>query len=112
MTRPRYRGKAPMRPQIGMGVAGMHTGSHAAAIKNMSAESGFTEDQKQYLEGFIAGLANKRGILLPNVAPAAQLADATAASSHDPMAIHWEALDRVTAAGGKLVPEEIAKREK
>src|ERR1700720_3298200 len=78
----------------------------------MSANLGFTEDQKQYLEGFIAGLANKRGILLPNVAPSAQLADATAASSHDPMSIHWEALDRVTAAGGKLVPEEIAKREK
>jgi ferredoxin-nitrite reductase len=28
------------------------------------------------------------------------------------MAIHYEAQDRVIAAGGKLVPEEIAKREK
>jgi ferredoxin-nitrite reductase len=28
------------------------------------------------------------------------------------MAIHYEAQDRTTAAGGKLVPEEVAKREK
>ena len=38
----------------------------------MSADVGFTEDQKQYLEGFIAGVANKRGIVAcrnPNIEP-------------------------------------------
>jgi ferredoxin-nitrite reductase len=73
----------------------------------MTADQGFTEEQKQYLEGFIAAIANKRGIALPN--------GAAAGSNRypaDPMAIHYEAQDRTVAAGGKLVPEEVAKREK
>ena len=78
----------------------------------MSAEFGFTEDQKQYLEGFISGIANKRGISVPNAAPTAPLAGAATAASSDPVAIHWQAQDRAVVAGGKLVPEEIAKREK
>jgi ferredoxin-nitrite reductase len=78
----------------------------------MLADVGFTEDQKQYLEGFIAGVANKRGISLPNTAAPAPLADAARVASSDPMAIHWQAQDHAVAAGGKLVPEEIAKREK
>ena len=79
----------------------------------------FTEDQKQYLEGFIAGIATKRGISLPNGAaapspPAASSASGMADAGHapDPAAIHRAAQDRVLAAGGKLVPEELAKREK
>jgi ferredoxin-nitrite reductase len=83
----------------------------------MPENPGFTEDQKQYLEGFIAGLAKKRGIALPNgaAAPAAisPTADPTeAAPSDDPTLIHRFAQDRAVAAGGKLVPEELAKREK
>jgi len=34
----------------------------------MPQEPAFTEDQKQYLEGFIAGIARKSGISVPNEA--------------------------------------------
>src|ERR1700733_13050709 len=68
------------------------------------ADAGFTDEQKQYLEGFITAIANKRGIGVPSSASNPYPAD--------PMAIHYEAQDRVVAAGGKLVPEEVAKREK
>src|SRR6185437_11932040 len=78
----------------------------------MSSDSGFTEDQKQYLEGFIAAVANKRGVSLPNTAPSAQLAGAASGASNDPVVIHRQAQDRAVAEGGKLVAEEIAKREK
>src|SRR5437660_2559737 len=82
----------------------------------MPENPGFTEDQKQYLEGFIAGLAKKRGIALPNgAAPPAPDPAATAsepASGNDPTLIHRLAQDRAVAAGGALVPEEVAKRTK
>src|SRR3984957_5455839 len=74
----------------------------------MVAEQGFTEEQKQYLEGFITAIPNKGGTAVPNGAPAA----GTNPYPADPMALHYEAQDRTVAAGGKLVPEEIAKREK
>jgi ferredoxin-nitrite reductase len=74
----------------------------------MVAEQGFTEEQKQYLEGFITAIANKRGTAVPNGAPAA----GTNPYPADPMALHYEAQDRTVAAGGKLAPEEVAKREK
>ena len=32
----------------------------------MQQNPGFSEDQKEYLEGFIAALARKRGMALPN----------------------------------------------
>jgi ferredoxin-nitrite reductase len=77
----------------------------------MPQDPGFTEDQKQYLEGFIAALARKRGMPLPNAAaPAAQ--SPPSPTSADPTAIHTAAQNRAVAAGGKLVPEELAKREK
>jgi ferredoxin-nitrite reductase len=78
----------------------------------MTAETGFTEEQKQYLEGFIAAIANKRGISVPNTLSSAVLASAANPYPADPMAIHYAAQDRIVAAGGKLVPEETAKREK
>jgi ferredoxin-nitrite reductase len=65
-------------------------------------DQGFTEAQKQYLAGFITAIAGKRG----NPVPAA------IASGADPTAIHREAQDRALAAGGQLVPEELAKRDK
>jgi ferredoxin-nitrite reductase len=75
----------------------------------------FTEEQKDYLEGYIAGIAKKRGIAAPNEAaiglPTSARQTATPGSS-DPAAIHLAAQDRAVAAGGKLVPEELAKREK
>ncbi len=78
----------------------------------MPQDHGFTEDQKQYLEGFLTALARKRGMGLPNGA-ATSLGDAAPSlPSSDPSAIHIAAQDRAVAAGGKLVPEELAKREK
>jgi len=64
------------------------------------AESGFTEEQKQYLQGFLAGLANLRP------------AGAGAVREGSPEAIHSAAQDRFIAAGRKLVAEEEAKRAK
>jgi ferredoxin-nitrite reductase len=81
----------------------------------MPQDPGFTEDQKQYLEGFVAALARKHGMALPNgTAPAASTPSNGPASLHssDPSAVHIAAQDRAAAAGGKLVPEELAKREK
>ena len=75
----------------------------------MPDDRGFTDDQKQYLEGFLAGIASKRGIGLPNGAASAQAATDPAAG---PDAIHRAAQDRAVTAGGTLVPEEVAKREK
>jgi ferredoxin-nitrite reductase len=91
-----------------MGFAALHTEAASVHGSLMTADEGFSEAQKQYLEGFITAIANKRAIALPNGAAS------SAANPYpgDPMAIHYEAQDRTVAAGGKLVPEELAKREK
>jgi len=47
----------------------------------MAAELGFTEDQQQYLEGFIVEIAGKRGISLPNDTPSGKFADTAAPAS-------------------------------
>ena len=67
----------------------------------MSAESGFSEEQKQYLEGFLGGVMARR-------AAQVALAPPSAAATAD---IHRAAQDRAVARGGKLTPEEQAKRE-
>jgi ferredoxin-nitrite reductase len=78
---------------------------------------GFTAEQKQYLEGFIAALIKKRGAELPTSAALVE-ADAHVGSSRtgeelkDPAYIHLEAQDRWLKAGGKLAPEELAKQAK
>jgi ferredoxin-nitrite reductase len=79
---------------------------------------GFTEEQKQYLEGYIAALVRKRSAELTTVSSSvranAQTSD-TATSDlrlRDPAFIHIEAQDRWVEAGRKLVPEELAKRAK
>jgi len=77
----------------------------------MPQDPGFTEDQKPYLEGFIAGIAKKQGIAVPN-GTAVPVRLGNAPSAADPTAIHIAAQDRAVAAGGKLAPEELAKREK
>ena len=84
----------------------------------MAQDHGFTDDQKQYLEGFITAIAKKRGLEMPT--PSAQIQDdaqITGSVSNDkrpgdPTYIHIEAQDRAVRAGGRLVPEELAKREK
>src|SRR5262249_53429367 len=84
----------------------------------MVQDQGFTEEQKQYLEGFIAALAKKYGLEMPT-GPASIHSNAQISGSvvnerrqSDPAYIHIEAQDRAVRAGGKLVPEELAKREK
>lgn len=61
--------------------------------------SEFSEAQKQYLEGLGRGLAAARGVTVPG-------------SAAGPGKIHWQAQERVLAAGGKLTREEEAKRAK
>jgi len=63
----------------------------------MNDTSGFTEEQKHYLEAFLGGVLAKRG--------------AQPAGAQPPADIHRAAQDRIIAEGGKLVPEEQAKRE-
>jgi ferredoxin-nitrite reductase len=69
----------------------------------MSSDLGFTEEQKQYLEGFLGGVMARR---------AAQGVAAAPSAAPGPVDIGRAAQDRVIAAGGKLVPEEQAKRER
>ncbi|HYD06690.1 MAG TPA: NirA family protein [Reyranella sp.] len=61
--------------------------------------TGFTDEQKRWLEGFTSGLAvRQRGT--------------AAASPVGPDALQHAAQDRIVAAGGKLVAEEAAKRKR
>jgi ferredoxin-nitrite reductase len=69
----------------------------------MGADIGFTEEQKQYLEGFLGGVLAKRAV--PVALPASPPLGLA------PLDIHRAAQDRVVAGGGKLTPEEQAKRE-
>lgn len=68
----------------------------------------FTEEQKRYLEGFAAATMLAAG------PPTAALAPAPAGQNLPvgPEVIHFQAQDRITAAGGKLCPEELAKRKR
>src|SRR5947207_6538275 len=84
-------------------------------LELMPQEPAFTEDKKQYLEGFIAGVARKSGISMPNeTAPPVPITAARRGLPlpSDPTASHIAAQDRVVLGGGKLAPEELAKREK
>ena len=71
----------------------------------MSDKTGFTPEQQQYLQGFFSGLLARRGEVSAPAGPAREAPP----SPHD---MHLDAQDRVIAAGGKLVPEEQAKRKK
>jgi ferredoxin-nitrite reductase len=61
----------------------------------------FSQEQQEYLKGFMAGVEARRGTLGVAAAPAA-----------DPSDLQRAAQDATIAAGGKLVPEEEAKRKK
>ena len=65
----------------------------------------FTLDQKRYLEGFVSGLEAARA------ARGTPQAGAPAAKVAGPDAIHFEAQERVVAAGKKLAEQEQYKRE-
>src|SRR5436853_382090 len=82
----------------------------------MSSEI-FSDEQKQYLQGFIAGSAMRGGSAQSTFGGALAIApaDAKAPAAQDipqgPERIHFEAQDRFTAAGKELVREEQAKRK-
>jgi ferredoxin-nitrite reductase len=76
----------------------------------MSAPDTFTEEQKQYLQGFVSGQAAARAA--QGLLPLFPSAGAAAAGPAGPEAIHHRAQDRVLAAGKQLVAEEKAKRER
>ena len=84
----------------------------------MPQDHSFTEEQKQYLAGFINAIAKKRGLLMPTASASiqgnAQIAGnlSKEEQQRDPAYIHLEAQDRATRARGQLAPEELAKREK
>ena len=68
----------------------------------------FSPDQQEYLKGFLAGVETRRAALGLPLAPV----DGGAAAPADPADLQRAAQDRTVAAGGKLVPEEEAKRKK
>lgn len=87
----------------------------------MSGADAFTEEQKQYLHGFVAGsgLAQSPGAVPTFAAtlglaapPSPQAVPAGELIPTGPEAIHYRAQDRQVAAGGKLTPEEQAKRKR
>jgi ferredoxin-nitrite reductase len=75
----------------------------------MSITEEFTEEQKQYLQGFVAGC----GLAGPafDAALAGRPAEEAPIPS-GPEAIHEAARNRFLSAGKRLAPEETAKREK
>ena len=81
------------------------------------SDDGFTEEQRQYLQGFVAGAdlarsasglptfartLSRNGVLPPPATPSKPLG---------PEALQYEAQDRFLADGKKLCPEEEAKRK-
>src|ERR1700756_5246428 len=83
----------------------------------MPQDPGFTEEQKQYLEGFLSAIAKKRGIGTPALSADTQDNGQTsriAASNeqkNDPNYLHIAAQNRAVAAGGTLVREERPRRK-
>jgi ferredoxin-nitrite reductase len=79
-------------------------------VNALADDPGFTEEQKQYLQGLAQGLAaarTARGIVQPS-SPTAQGGDQPAR----PEKIHFDAQNKWLAAGKKLSREEEAKRAK
>jgi ferredoxin-nitrite reductase len=78
----------------------------------MSAPEEFSEEQRQYLQGFVSGQAAARAAQgLPPLFPASGGANAAPVPA-GPESIHHRAQDRFVAAGKTLVAEEKAKRER
>ncbi|WP_371347817.1 NirA family protein [Ancylobacter sp. IITR112] len=74
----------------------------------------FTVEQKNYLEGFVSGIAAiraSRGLPPIGGAKAAPAAAPAPSPEAGPDAASHRAMARIEAAGGKLVEAEIAKRE-
>jgi ferredoxin-nitrite reductase len=83
----------------------------------LTTNAEFTEEQKQYLQGYFAGLLTRRGAAggaVPAAIPGANGSGSSPAVSAPmgPDAIHRAAQDRFIAAGKKLTAEDMAKRAK
>jgi ferredoxin-nitrite reductase len=81
----------------------------------MTVEDTFTEEQKQYLQGFIAGNLARSGAATPaggnGSTNGSRPAGGDAPVPSGPEAIHFHAQNRFTAEGKTLVPEELEKRK-
>src|SRR5258708_4212074 len=66
----------------------------------------FSTEQQEYLKGFMSGVEARRSALGLPATPSGE------AASADPSDLQRAAQDRTIAAGGKLVPQEEAKRKK
>jgi ferredoxin-nitrite reductase len=79
----------------------------------MSIDAGFTEEQQQYLQGFVSGASAARAALgMPGLLPVAGGITAEPPRPSGPDAPMLAAQDRFLAAGRKLSAEEQAKRDK
>jgi ferredoxin-nitrite reductase len=67
----------------------------------------FSGEQQEFLKGFMVGVETRRAALGLPLAPVEASGPAA-----DPVDLQRAAQDRTVAAGGKLVPEEEAKRKK
>jgi ferredoxin-nitrite reductase len=76
----------------------------------MPGDPGFSEEQKQYLQGLAQGLAAAR--TARGIAPAAGSGNSTGNDPARPEKIHFDAQNKWLAAGKKLSREEEAKRAK
>jgi ferredoxin-nitrite reductase len=80
-------------------------GTTATTATAAATDEQFSDEQKQYLQGFLSG-AGLTGITRStNGTP-------TKEKPVGPEAVHFEAQDRFVAAGQKITPEEKSKREK
>ncbi|WP_394367248.1 NirA family protein [Prosthecodimorpha hirschii] len=83
----------------------------------MMSDTGFSDDQKRWLQGFVSGANAARtahglpGIGSPAPGAAASSASAANGPTRGPDALHHAAMARFEAAGRKLSPQEIAKRD-
>ncbi|HVT89343.1 MAG TPA: NirA family protein [Tepidisphaeraceae bacterium] len=84
-------------------------------MSSVNNQEPFSEEQKQYLQGFAAGSGLAQAIS-STATFASTLGIASSGAKSDcpsrPEDIHIAAQDRFTAAGKQLVPEELAKRKK
>lgn len=118
-----------MSEDMGMSATanGMNNGTANGAANRVTNGATFSPEQQNYLQGFALGadVARKvRGLPVLSASggpagesitlgerPGAPAANAAGAFARAPEMIHIEAQDRQVAAGGKLCPEETAKRE-
>jgi ferredoxin-nitrite reductase len=70
------------------------------------SDAGFSTEQQEYLKGFMTGVETRRAALGLPFAPVGDTSPA------DPGDLQRAAQDRTVADGGKLTPEEEAKRRK